>query len=93
MRAPVQLPLPLSRPQPGTARIETLADRLCALLDRRGRPLEVGHVVAQVLRMRTCPERLGRRLVAELVDGDARLAWRGPRPGGPGAAGLGHDAA
>ncbi len=77
MRAPVQLPLPLSRPQPGTARIETLADRLCALLDRRGRPLEVGHVVAQVLRMRTCPERLGRRLVAELVDGDARLAWRG----------------
>jgi len=73
----VQLRLPLSRPQPGTARIETLADRLCALLDRRGRPLEVGHVVAQVLRMRTCPERLGRRLVAELVDGDARLAWRG----------------
>jgi DNA polymerase III subunit epsilon len=74
---PLQLPLPISRAQPGTERIETLADQLCALLVRRARPLEVGHVVAQVLRVRGCPERLGRRLVAELVDGDARLAWHG----------------
>jgi len=77
MRAPVQLPLPLPPTPPGTGRRATLGDRLCALLERRGRPLEVGHVVAQVLRMRQCPERLQRLLVAEIVDGDPRLAWRG----------------
>jgi len=76
VRGTVQLRFPLSRPQPGV-RTQTLADRLCVLLARRGRPLEVGHVVAQVLRMRQCPERLGRRLVAEIVEGDARLGWRG----------------
>ena len=54
-----------------------MSDRLCALLVRRGRPLEVGQVVAQVLRLRGCPLTLQRRLVAELVDGDARLAWLG----------------
>ena len=27
--------------------------------------------------MRTCPERLQRRLVAEIVDSDERLTWRG----------------
>jgi DNA polymerase-3 subunit epsilon len=74
---PLQLQLPLPQPQPGSGRQATLADKLCELLLRRGRPLEVGHVVAQVLRMRTCPEKLQRRLVAEIVDGDARLAWRG----------------
>ena len=65
-----------------------MPDRLCALLVRRGRPLEVGHVAAQLLRLRRCPERLQRKLVAEIVEGDARLAWLGPRPGGPRAAGL-----
>jgi len=54
-----------------------IADRLCALLVRRGRPLEVGQVVAQILRMRGCPLHLQRHLVAEIVDGDARLAWLG----------------
>lgn len=54
-----------------------MPDRLCALLARRGRPLEVGHVAAQLLRLRRCPERLQRRLVAEIVEGDARLAWLG----------------
>jgi DNA polymerase III epsilon subunit family exonuclease len=54
-----------------------MGDRLCALLERRGRPLEVGHVAAQLLRLRRCPERLQRRLVAEIVEGDARLAWLG----------------
>ena len=54
-----------------------MPDRLCALLVRRGRPLEVGHVATQLLRLRRCPERLQRRLVAEIVDGDARLAWLG----------------
>ena len=54
-----------------------MSDRLCALLVRRGRPLEVGQVVAQVFRMRGCPLALQRKLVAELVDQDARLAWLG----------------
>lgn len=73
----LQLQLPLPHPQPGSRRQETLADRLCDLLIRRGRPLEVGHVVAQVLRVRQCPEALQRRLVAEIVDADSRLTWRG----------------
>lgn len=73
----LQLQLPLPQPQPGSERQETLADRLCDLLIRRGRPLEIGHVVAQVLRVRQCPETLQRRLVAEIVDADQRLTWRG----------------
>jgi DNA polymerase-3 subunit epsilon len=73
----LQLQLPLPLPQPGSERQATLADRLCELLARRGRPLEVGHVVAQILRVRRCPERLQRRLVAEIVESDQRLAWRG----------------
>ena len=54
-----------------------MPDRLCALLARRGRPLEVGHVTAQLLRLKRCPQRLQRRLVAEIVEGDPRLAWLG----------------
>ncbi|MGD9572060.1 MAG: exonuclease domain-containing protein [Thermoleophilia bacterium] len=54
-----------------------MPDKLCALLERRGRPLEVGHVASQLLRLRRCPERLQRRLVAEIVEGDPRLAWLG----------------
>ncbi len=54
-----------------------MPDRLCALLVRRGRPLEVGHVATQLLRLRRCPEHLQRRLVAEIVEGDSRLAWLG----------------
>lgn len=71
----LQLQLPLPLPQPGSERQATLADKLCDLLARRGRPLETGHVVSQVLRMRSCPERLQRRLVAEIVESDARLTW------------------
>lgn len=73
----LQLELPLPGAQPGSEHQVTLADRLCDLLVRRGRPLEVGHVVAQILRVRGCPERLQRILVAEIVDADSRLAWRG----------------
>jgi DNA polymerase III epsilon subunit family exonuclease len=72
-----QLRLPLPAPQPGAEGGDSLPDRLCALLVRRGRPLEVGHVAAQLLRLRRCPERLQRKLVAEIVEGDARLAWLG----------------
>ena len=73
----LQLQLPLPHPQPGSERQASLADKVCELLARRGRPLETGHVVAQVLRLRRCPERLQRRLVAEIVDSDQRLTWRG----------------
>ena len=72
----LQLQLPLPQPQPGSERQATLADKLCDLLARRGRPLETGHVVAQVLRLRSCPEKLQRTLVAELVESDDRLSWR-----------------
>ena len=65
------------RPSPGAEGADSLPDRLCALIVRRGRPLEVGHVATQLLRLRRCPERLQRRLVAEIVEGDARLAWLG----------------
>ena len=47
-----QLLLPLPLPQPGAERGDSLPDRLCALLARRGRPLEVGHIAAQLLRLR-----------------------------------------
>ena len=73
----LQLHLPLPTPQPGAEGADSLPDRLCALIARRGRPLEVGHVATQLLRLRRCPERLQRRLVAEIVEGDARLAWLG----------------
>lgn len=77
MPASAQLHLPLPGPQPGAEGGDSLQDRLCALIVRRGRPLEVGHVASQLLRLRRCPERLQRRLVAEIVEGDARLAWLG----------------
>ncbi len=69
--------LALPRPQPGVEGDGSLSDRLCGLLERRGRPLQVGHIAAQLLRLRRCPPRLQRQLVAELVEGDARLAWLG----------------
>jgi DNA polymerase-3 subunit epsilon len=54
-----------------------MAERLLALIQRRGRALEVGHIASQLLRLTACPERLQRRLVAEVVDSDPRLAWHG----------------
>ncbi len=76
MFPPGQLVLPIETPRPAGSG-PALSDRLCALIVRRGRPLEVGHVASQLLRLRRCPEALQRRLVAEIVDSDARLAWHG----------------
>ncbi len=73
---PGQLGLQLETPRPAGS-TPALSDRLCALLVRRGRPLEVGQIASEVLRLRRCPERLQRRLVAEIIDGDSRLAWLG----------------
>lgn len=76
MKRAVQTTLPLRRSD-GSPRGEALADRLVALIQRRRRPLEVGQIVQQVLRIKGAPEQLQRRLVGELVESDARLAWRG----------------
>gem|GEM_PF-627671 len=70
-----QLDLLIATPPAGGEPL--MSDRLCALLVRRGRPLEIGQVVAQVLRMRGCPQHLQRRLVGELIEADSRLAWHG----------------
>jgi DNA polymerase III subunit epsilon len=55
-----------------------MADRLFALVERRGRPVEVRDAVSRILRLQVCPESLGRAVARQLVDGDARLAWHGP---------------
>lgn len=77
MTTHAQLSLSLPRPQPGAEREDSLGDRLLRLIERRGRPLEVGHVTSQLLRLRGCPPRLQRQLVAEIVESDPRLAWHG----------------
>ena len=76
MSAPGQIALPLPAPQPG-AGDQLLADKLHALLVRRGRPLEPVQVAAQVLALRPCPAALARRIVGELISADPRLAWHG----------------
>lgn len=77
MSIPAQLAIPIPLAPPGAAPPGSLADKLCVLLERRGRPLEVGHVASQLLRLTRCPPRLQRRLVGEIIDGDGRLAWIG----------------
>lgn len=72
-----QLTIPLPVPQPGAQPEGTLADKLCRLLEQRGRPLEVGHVASQLLHLTRCPVRLQRRLVGEIIERDGRLAWIG----------------
>lgn len=77
MSTTTQLTIPLPVPQPGAEPEGTLADRLCRLLEQRGRPLEVGHVASQLLHLTRCPVRLQRRLVGEIIERDGRLAWIG----------------
>jgi DNA polymerase III subunit epsilon len=70
-----------------------MADRLCALLRRRGRPVDARDAVSRLLRLRNCPEALGLAVARQLVEGDARLQWHGPLHVGfaqmPAAGGLG----
>jgi len=53
-------------------------DRLVELLEERRRPVTPVEAAAHVFALRSAPEGLARSLVADLVAGDGRLAWRGP---------------
>lgn len=52
-----------------------MADRLCVLLRRRGKPVDARDAVSRLLRLRNCPEALSLAVARQLVEGDARLEW------------------
>jgi DNA polymerase-3 subunit epsilon len=52
-------------------------DRLVELLEERRRPVSAVEAAAHVFALRSAPDGLARSLVADLVEGDGRLAWRG----------------
>ena len=52
-------------------------DRLVELLEERRRPVSPAEAAAHVFALRSAPDGLARSLVADLVEGDGRLAWRG----------------
>jgi len=51
-------------------------DRLVELVEERG-ALPAAEAARQLLALRQAPDGLARSLIGDLVDGDARLAWRG----------------
>lgn len=74
---PISLSL-LSSRQPGD-RGDAMADRLCVLLRRRGKPVDARDAVSRLLRLRNCPEALSLAVAQQLVESDARLEWHGPQ--------------
>jgi len=56
-------------------------DRLVELLEERRRPVTPVEAAAHVFALRSAPEGLACSLIGDLVEGDARLAWRGPAVG------------
>jgi DNA polymerase-3 subunit epsilon len=52
------------------------ADRLVEALTRSQEPIAVGEAVRLLLRADRVPVALGRRLIEDVVSGDARLVWR-----------------
>src|SRR5436309_10058992 len=52
-------------------------DRLVELLEERRRPVSPAEAAAHVFALQSAPDGLARSLVADLVEGDGRLAWRG----------------
>ncbi len=56
-------------------------DRLVELLEERRRPVTPVEAAAHVFALRSAPEGLARSLIGDLVEGDARLQWRGPAIG------------
>ena len=53
-------------------------DRLVELLEERRRPVSPAEAAAHLFALRSAPEGLARSLIGDLVEGDGRLAWRGP---------------
>jgi DNA polymerase-3 subunit epsilon len=53
-------------------------DRLVELLEEKRRPVSPAEAAAHVFALRGAPDGLARSLVVDLVEGDGRLAWRGP---------------
>src|SRR6478736_4903790 len=53
-------------------------DRLVELLEEKRRPVSPAEAAAHVFALRSAPDGLARSLVVDLVEGDRRLAWRGP---------------
>jgi DNA polymerase III subunit epsilon len=52
------------------------ADRLVELAERRGEPIAIDEAARLLVRAARVPAAVARRLVDEVVRGDARLAWR-----------------
>ena len=53
------------------------ADRLVELVEARHGPVPVDDAAQALFALRHVPVGLARSLLADVVDGDARLAWRG----------------
>src|SRR6476646_6039243 len=53
-------------------------DRLVEMLEEKRRPVSPAEAAAHVFALRSAPDGLARSLVVDLVEGDGRLAWRGP---------------
>ncbi|HLF68115.1 MAG TPA: exonuclease domain-containing protein [Gaiellaceae bacterium] len=57
------------------------ADRLVELVHARRGPVTAAEAAEVLFALERAPEALARSLLADVVDGDARLAWLGPRVG------------
>jgi len=57
------------------------ADRLVELVQTRRGPVSTAEAARVLFALERAPEALARSLLADVVDGDARLAWLGPRVG------------
>jgi DNA polymerase III subunit epsilon len=57
------------------------ADRLVELVEEHRGPVAVEEAARHLFALRHVPEGLARSLLADVVDGDARLAWRGAAVG------------
>ena len=53
------------------------ADRLVELLEERRGPVVAEEAARRLFALRQAPDGLARSLLADVVEGDARLAWRG----------------
>ena len=65
------------------------ADRLVELVEERRGPVPAEHAAQHLYALRQLPVGMARELLADVVDGDSRLAWRGAAVGladPPGAA-------